>query len=130
MIFQKILLLESDILHVKNILEKLLNVEFIEHESSFWGIYYMSKEIDGIEDIEIKNNYVDEEWQEDEFKDCPIIIYLNGVQSDVETLNFILKKLDKSVKAVFISDVQNEYCKKYSYLDGEKVLLHTRIKKI
>lgn len=29
---------------------------------------------------------------------------------------------------VFISDVQSDYCKKYSYINGEKFLLSTELK--
>lgn len=128
-IFQKLLLLESDILHVKDILEKLLNVRFNEHESSYLGIYYISDDIAEIGDIEIKNNYIDEGWQEDEFKDCPIIIHINEVQDNDKILDSIIEKLEKSIKAVFISDVQNKYFKKYLYLKGDKILVQTRLKK-
>ena len=67
MIYQVILLFENDILYVKEKLEKLLNIKFEMHDSDYWGIYCLNRtQIDKFEDIEIKDNFVDDYWQFDE----------------------------------------------------------------
>lgn len=110
MLFQEILLFENNILYIKRTLEKLLNIKFTTHESSYWGIYYLSKEI---EKIEIKDNFVDDDWQFDEDRDCPIVVSLNNVKDNDEILNIIVNRLKKSIKKVFISEINENYSKKY-----------------
>lgn len=130
MIYQVILLFENDILYVKEKLEKLLNIKFEMHDSGYWGIYYLNRtQIDKFEDIEIKDNFVDDDWQFDEDTDCPLVVYLNGVKDNEDTLNIIIDDLQESIKKVLITEMTDIDIKKYLYVNKEKILINTKIRK-
>lgn len=105
----------------------LLKIKFITHESSYWGVYYLNKQIDNIGKIQIKNNFFDNDWQFIDDKDCPIIIYLDDVRNGEQTLDIIINKLNNSIKKVLISEIQCNHCNNYLYINGKKVLLNKNL---
>lgn len=127
MIFEEILIKENDMNYVKNRLEKLLKIKFEEHESSYLGIYYISRSKENIDSIKIVNNFVDEDWQYEEYKDCPIIISLNKVEDEDNVLKKIILN-ENFVKKVLISEVETgKYTREYIYENGKRILVSERI---
>lgn len=122
-VYQEILIKENDMIYVKERLEKLLKIKFEEHESSYLGVYYISKNVEKISSIKIVNNFIDEDWQYVEYKDCPIIISLNDVEDEDDVLKQILLN-ENFVEKVLISEVESgKYSRKYMYEDGKKILI-------
>lgn len=127
MIYIEILIKDKDMKKIQLELEQMFSVEFEERESSYWGEYCICKNFNTMKSMEIKYNYVDDDWQYEEFKNCPIIIYLNQILEEDICFQKILDKVD-SVESVFITDVKrNVYYRKYSYQNNQKILIWEKI---
>ncbi|MGA8942681.1 MAG: hypothetical protein WB502_08175 [Thermoactinomyces sp.] len=77
---------------VKSDLEKVLNVEFELHESSYWGEYYIRR-LPDFGEIRVGYNYVDEDWRERNFREYPVLIELNELENLQEVMKAIKEKL-------------------------------------
>jgi len=127
MTFKKILIKEDDMRKIQLLLEQMLNIEFQKRESSYWGEYCICKNLKTMKSMEIKYNYIDEDWQYEELKNCPIIIYLNETLEEDDCFQKILLEVH-SVERVFIIEVKpNIYYRKYIYQDGQKELIWEKV---
>jgi|GEM_PF-1236196 len=73
-------------------LQKLLNICFEEHESSYWGEYNVAQ-LSESESIRLVYNYIDDDWQEEEFKEYPLLLELNRVNEPEKMLNLLCENL-------------------------------------
>jgi len=118
-----ILIKERDMKKIQSTLEQLLDIQFENRESSYWGEYCICKKLNTMKSIQIQYNYVDEDWQFEEFKDCPIVVNLNDILEGDDSFRKILDNVN-SIERVFINEVKyNAYHRKYIYQDGRKELI-------
>lgn len=123
MVYEHIFVKENNKNDLKDRLEKLLQTNFEEHESSYWGTYYISESVENIGSIKIVDNFVGEGWQYEEYKNSPIVIFLNGVKDNDNVLKKILMN-EELVDKVLISDVESgKFVREYIYEDGNKILI-------
>ncbi|MDQ0227321.1 hypothetical protein [Metabacillus niabensis] len=113
----------NNIDEVTNDLEELLQIKFTIHESSYWGIYNLAK-ISKSSDIKLGYNYVDEDWREEEHKDCPLLVELNNLQQSEETMNVICRKLPYIIPLTITVIEPNISSRKYKFIDGEAKLVY------
>lgn len=74
-------------------LQKLLNISFEEHESSYWGEYNIAK-LSKFESIRlIYNNDMDDDWQEEDFKQYPLLLEFNGINEPEKMLSLLCENL-------------------------------------
>lgn len=90
--YVKIGIKQDDIDKVTNDVEALLNVRFTKHESSYWGIYNLVL-LSESEEIKLGYNYVDDDWREEDYKDCPLILELNNLQQPEEIVDVLCNNL-------------------------------------
>ena len=123
-IFEEILLCEKDMEMVQSILQEKLKLSFEKHESDYWGIYFICKNIKGMNNIKIMNNYVDDDWQQPDFPHCPIIIYLNNVYDNDKFFKKIVLILGDNIEKIYIYEQEKGiYEKQYIFEKGEKILI-------
>lgn len=113
----------NNIDEVTNDLEELLQIKFTKHESSYWGIYNLAM-ISKSADIKLGYNYVDEDWREEEHKDCPLLLELNNLQQSEETMNVICRKLPYIIPLTITVIEPNISSRKYKFIDGEAKLVY------
>jgi len=113
----------NNIDEVTNDLEELLQIKFTKHESSYWGIYNLAK-ISKSADIKLGYNYVDEDWREEEHKDCPLLLELNNLQQSEETMNVICRKLPYVIPLTITVIEPDISLRKYKFIDGEVKLVY------
>ncbi|MFS0881805.1 hypothetical protein [Metabacillus niabensis] len=113
----------NNIDEVTNDLEELLQIKFTKHESSYWGIYNLAM-ISNSADIKLGYNYVDEDWREEEHKDCPLLLELNNLQQSEETMNVICRKLPYVIPLTITVIEPNISSRKYKFIDGEAKLVY------
>lgn len=91
----------SDIHYIKYELEKVLQISFHEHESSYKGIYFLCKLFDS-EKIELGSNFQDGAWREEEHKECSLLLEISGFKNVEEVINKILQNISSSyfIKAI------------------------------
>ncbi len=72
-------LLLPDIDEAKDIMEDILGVKMEPHDSLYLGVYYETKLPSGIR-LSLRSNYnkFDEAWREDQHKDFPTLLYIDG----------------------------------------------------
>ncbi|MBA2285160.1 MAG: hypothetical protein H0W02_06745 [Ktedonobacteraceae bacterium] len=72
-------ILDTDIDAVAATLASALEVAFNPHDSSYWGEYYLAHTEDYKEKLSLKENFnkMEEDWNEPEFKDYPLILEAN-----------------------------------------------------
>lgn len=107
---------------VKNDLERILNVKFELHKSTYWGEYYLAK-VSEDQSIRITYNYVDEDWQENEFKNLPVLIELNQLTSLSEVVNKIDQELQYARPLRKMVYIPKEKIREYIFKDGQYVLV-------
>ncbi|PAD66435.1 hypothetical protein CHH83_24045 [Bacillus sp. 7586-K] len=82
----------DDLDRVTNDLEELLGVNFTKHESSYWGLYNLVH-LSESENIKIGYNFVDDDWREEDYKDCPLILELNNLKQPEEMVDIVCNNL-------------------------------------
>ncbi|CAH1199317.1 hypothetical protein PAECIP111893_01310 [Paenibacillus plantiphilus] len=113
----------DDIDKVTNDLRNLLQINFSEHESSYWGIYNLAKLSDS-EEIKLGFNYVDDDWREEDHTDCPLILELNCLQQAEETMNLLCDKLSYLVP-LYMKEIDSEISsKKYIFEKSQPKLVY------
>lgn len=90
--YVKIGIKQDDIDKVTNDVEALLKVRFTKHESSYWGLYNLVQ-LSESEEIKLGYNYVDDDWREEDYKDCPLILELNNLQQPEEMVDVLCNNL-------------------------------------
>lgn len=113
----------DDIDKVTNDLEKLLEINFTKHESSYWGIYNLAK-LSEFENIKLGYNYVDDDWREEDHKDCLLILELNNLQFPEKMMELICENLSYSVP-LYIKVIDPDLStKKYNIENGQLKLVY------
>lgn len=83
----------------RSILQHVLKMDFLMHDSLYFGVYYMAKDSYGTK-ISIKWNFnpEEEEYLEPDFKDEKILVYVDNASLD--TANMYNEKLleDERIK--------------------------------
>lgn len=103
--FIKLGVLCDDISSVTEEIQKLLQISFSEHESSYWGIYNLAK-ISESENIRILYNFVDDDWQEEDYKDCSLLIELNQLNEPEKLMKILCENLSYIVP-LYMREVEN-----------------------
>lgn len=124
-IYESVLIYENDIEKVRKKVQQILNLDFILHESNYYGMYYLCKTSELIDEIKIMRNYIDDDWQFIDDKDCPIVIQFDKVKNNVEYLDIIYKKMKNYIKKIIISEIDEQEYREYIYVDNEKKLIKT-----
>jgi hypothetical protein len=81
-------------------LEEIFDTKFDLGESLWVGPYYIAGDpFEGEENLYLKGNYVDfeEEWTEPQFKEFPIVFYVNRTQRAIE--------IETLIKSILKDDV-------------------------
>lgn len=109
---------------VKNDLEEILKIKFDEHESSYWDVYYLAK-LGEETNLKIVKNFVDDDWQEEDHKDCPLLLEIN--KSKEEIFDLLLGSSLPYLKHLYRSEIEpKKTSKKYKIVNGEFVLISER----
>ncbi|MFX3633291.1 MAG: hypothetical protein ACE3L7_30520 [Candidatus Pristimantibacillus sp.] len=82
----------DDMKLVTNDLQNLLNICLEEHESSYWGEYNVAQ-LSETESIRLVYNYIDDDWQEEEFKEYPLLLELNRINEPEKMVYFLCEHL-------------------------------------
>lgn len=115
--YLKLGIMKNDIKNVTKDLENILNVKFEEHESSYWGEYNVAN-ISEKEKVKITYNYVDEDWQEEEFKEYPLLLELNRMRDPEKMMGKLCESLDY-ITPLYLKVVEARvYTKKYYFING------------
>jgi len=111
---------------VKDELESLLNIKLEEHESSYLGRYFTSKPL-GVEEFELSNNFVDEDWSEANFKDYILLLRFNIAQQPEKITAMVLNNINNSVFIKALETKTGEYLKVYDFIDGQFVKIREKL---
>lgn len=107
----------DDIDAVTKDIEKMLHIQFTEHESSYWGIYNLAK-LSETENIRILYNFVDDDWQEEDHKDLSILIELNRLNEPEKIVKLLSENLPYIVP-LYLEEVESrKFIRRYKYEDG------------
>lgn len=119
----------DDIDLVTEDIQKLLQLTFTYHESGYWGIYN-SAQISESESIRILYNFVDDDWQEEDHKDCLILIELNQLTELEKMMKFLCENLSYLVPIHFSEVEYGKFSRTYTFEeDGSLKLVHEYIYK-
>lgn len=112
----------NDLEAIKKSLEKVLNIEFELHESSYWGEYYIWRSPD-FEEIRISYNFVDEDWLERNFREYPVLIHLSELKKLDEIMHTIKKELShfKLIRKTEI--IPGVKSKEYLFINDKPLLI-------
>ena len=112
----------SDMNFVKSELEHLLEIKFVEHESSYKGIYFLCQ-LPEFQEIELGNNFEDGDWREEKYKEYTLLLKLIGLNNVLELTNKVLRNINNSVFIKALETKYGEYLKVYDFVDGQFVLI-------
>jgi hypothetical protein len=70
-----------------------LGIEWELHESFYYGLYYLYKDLDKHEKLQLINNYFDYEgeWQEPKFKDSPVVLRVTAMEKRAEEIGKLVQ---------------------------------------
>ncbi|MFP3885084.1 hypothetical protein U8V97_06405 [Priestia filamentosa] len=108
---------KDNIHNITKDLQSILNVHFEEHESSYWGEYNVAI-LSEKENIRITYNYVDEDWQEEDFKQYPLLLKLNRVKEPEKIMNLLCSKLSY-VTPLYLEEIEARVGRR-KYYDSDK----------
>ncbi|MGN7942141.1 hypothetical protein [Virgibacillus sp. 6R] len=126
--YVKIGIKQDDIDKVTNDVEALLNVRFTKHESSYWGLYNLVQ-LSESEEIKLGYNYVDDDWREEDYKDCPLILELNNLQQPEEIVDLLCDNLPYAIPLYMRVITPGVSLKKYIFENGHTKLVYEYFKK-
>lgn len=115
----------SDLYVVRDDLERVLQVHFDLHDSSYWGEYFLAKLPDS-QKIKIGFNYVDEDWREEEYKEYPILLELNRLKNLEEVMDKINSHFDYLIPIRKEEIESGNFVKSYIFVDGKPTLISER----
>lgn len=101
--------------------QNLLDIPFTEHESSYWGMYNLARLSDS-ERIKIGYNFVDGDWQQEEFQHCPLLIELNALEEPEKTMRFLCDHLTYLVP-IHMKEIEGRRSRKYAFENGQPKLV-------
>ncbi|MCM3784953.1 hypothetical protein M3231_18445 [Neobacillus mesonae] len=120
--YMKIGILNSDMDEVTKDLQDILNLHFEEHESSYWGDYHVAN-ISEKEKIRLVYNYVDEDWQEEDYKEFLLLLELNRLEEPEKIMKLLCERLTY-LKPLYMQEVEARVStKKYIYQNGGFILV-------
>lgn len=120
--YVKLGVLIDDLEAVTEEIKNLLKIPFSHHESDYWGLYNLA-EIEEKGTIRIVNNFVDEDWQVEDRKDCPLLIELNRLHEPEKITKMICENLSYIVPLHMEEIEPGEYIRKYIFADGQPKLV-------
>ena len=113
-------ILNDDIELTKDILESLFSTStsFEEHESDYWGEYIITK-LSTSEEIKVGYNYIDDDWREEDYKQCPLLIELINPQNPEEITKCICDNFRNAIPIRMRKIEPNSYVKNYIFKYGK-----------
>lgn len=114
--------MKNDMENVTTDLENILNVKVEEHESSYWGEYKILN-LTETGRIKITYNYIDDDWQEKEFKEYPLLLELNRLNDPEKIMKILCENFDY-IKPLYLEEVETKVCtKKFYFQNGRFILI-------
>lgn len=110
--------LNADIKVVKDILENLFGTSFEEHDSDYRGEYIITK-LPTSEEIKVGLNYIDDDWREEDYKQCPLFIELINPQNPEEITKCICDNVRNPIPIRMREFEPNSYVKNYIFNNGK-----------
>jgi hypothetical protein len=93
------------------------------HESSYIGEYYRL-DISDNENYVLQPNYCDDDWTEEDFQSCKILLYVNDSPNADKIREKLLFNNNDSIefirRAIFTEDGLS---RKYRFIDGKDILI-------
>ncbi|WP_213643453.1 hypothetical protein [Paenibacillus lautus] len=109
-------------------LQNLLNICFEEHESSYWGEYNVAQ-LSETESIKLVYNYIDDDWQEEEFKEYPLLLELNRINEPEKMLYFLCENLSY-IFLLYMDEIDAKVSsRRYALENGKFKLVYEHLKK-
>lgn len=107
----------QDVDDVVRLLGGTLKVCFLPHESGFWGEYYLAESEDGTS-YRLIRNFSDDEWQEEDFKECVWLLEANEA-AEPDVLMVLLSGMEE-IKFLYRSEVEEgSWMRRYVLVDGK-----------
>jgi len=115
---------ETEIDTVRNELERVLQVKFVEHESEFFGEYFAASI--GDEVYKLYSNLLDKDFHEEEFQEYPILFSVDHVQEKERFIN-LSNQNELGAKALSRMEMDEDIANSYRFNDeGKAVLIDSR----
>lgn len=115
--------MNDDIDIVTKDLQNILNLHFEKQESSYWG-EYTAAQLSEKESIRLIYNYVDNDWQEEEFKEYPLLLELNRLK-ELEEIMFLLCDKLSYIIPLYLDEIEAKVSsKRYIYQNGQFKLVY------
>ncbi|MFW5436753.1 hypothetical protein [Paenibacillus apiarius] len=109
-------------------LQNLLNICFEEHESSYWGEYNVAQ-LSETESIKLVYNYIDDDWQEEEFKEYPLLLELNRITEPEKMLYLLCENLSY-IFLLYMDEIDAKVSsRRYVLENGKFKLVYEHLKK-
>ncbi|TKI54118.1 hypothetical protein E8L90_00860 [Brevibacillus antibioticus] len=109
-------------------LQNLLNICFEEHESSYWGEYNVAH-LSETESIRLVYNYIDDDWQEEEFKEFPLLLELNRILEPEKMMYFLCKNLSY-ISLLYMDEIDAKVSsRRYVIENGQFKLVYEHLRK-
>ncbi|NMM51579.1 hypothetical protein [Paenibacillus aquistagni] len=102
-------------------LQKLLNICFEEHESSYWGEYNVAQ-LSETENIRLIYNYIDDDWQEEDFKEYPLLLELNRI-NEPEKMSHLLCEHLSYICLLYMDEIDAKVSSRRYVLENGKFKL-------
>jgi hypothetical protein len=95
-------------------------------ESSYIGEYYRL-DVSSTENYVLQPNYCDEDWTEEEYQDCEVILHVNQALRGDEIREKITSLLEGKVEFIRRTVVtEDRWNREYKYIDGKDILVFER----
>lgn len=107
-------------------LQNLLHICFEEHESSYWGEYHVAQ-LSETESIRLIDNFIDDDWQEEEFKEYPLLLELNRVNEPEKLLHLLCENLPY-ISLLYLDEIDAKVSsRRYVLENGNFKLIHEHL---
>ncbi|MGG3283325.1 hypothetical protein [Paenibacillus solani] len=118
----------DDMKYVTKDLQNLLNIRFEEHESSYWGEYNVAQ-LSETESIRLIYNYIDDDWQEEDFKEYPLLLELNRINEPEKMLDLLCENLSY-IYLLYMDEIDAKVSsRRYVLENGNFKLVYEYLKK-
>jgi hypothetical protein len=109
-------------------LQNILNICFEEHESSYWGEYNVAQ-LSETESIRLVYNYIDDDWQEEDFKEYPLLLEFNRINEHEKILDILYENLSY-ISLLYMDEIESKVSsRRYVLEDGKFKLVYEYLKK-
>lgn len=109
-------------------LQNLLNICFEEHESSYWGEYNVAQ-LSETESIRLVYNYIDDDWQEEDFKEYPLLLELNRTSEPEKMISFLCENLSY-IFLLYMDEIDAKVSsRRYVIENGKFILVYEHLTK-